>query len=134
MGFNFRMLEPTDYNALVGWWKWWRFPSPPRDFLPENGCGGIMVSKDGINICSGFLFLNNSKICWLEYIVSDPKYKENDRKEAIEYLIDTLCQIAKNRGYKAVFTSLKSENLIKRYENVGFQIGSKNTTEMTLLL
>jgi hypothetical protein len=134
MGFNFRMLEDKDYETLCEWWRWHRFPAPPKDFLPENGCGGIVISKDGIDICAGFLFLNNSKICWLEFVNSNPEYRENDRKEAIEYLIDTLCQIAKNRGYKAVFTSLKSENLIKRYENVGFQIGSKNTTEMTLLL
>jgi len=132
--FNVRILYDTDYNALVGWWKFWRFPAPPKDYLPENGCGGIMVSKDGINICAGFLFLNNSKIAWLEFVISNPEYRENDRKEAIEYLITVLCDLAKNKGYKAVFTSLKNENLINRYEAAGFTKSPHKTTEMVISL
>ncbi|QRE03519.1 hypothetical protein [Flavobacterium psychrophilum] len=134
MGFGFRLLEDKDYETLCIWWKWWRFQAPPKDYLPEDGCGGIMITKDGIDICAGFLFLNNSKICWLEYIISNPEYRENDRKEALGFLINNLCYIAKNRGYKAVFTSLKNENLIKSYEEEGFSKGTSNTTEMTLLL
>lgn len=132
--FKFRLLEDNDYNKLCDWWKWFRFPAPPKDFLPEEGKGGIMVSKDGVDICAGFLFLNNSKIAWLEYIVSNPNYRENDRNSAIEKTISILTDIAKNQGYKAVFTSLKNENAINRYKAVGFIKGSSNTTEMIITL
>lgn len=132
--FNVRILNDLDYETLCEWWRWHRFPAPPKDYLPENGCGGIMVSKDGENICTGFLFLNNSKIAWCEYIVSNPNYRENDRKEAIEYLITVLCDVARNKGYKAVFTSLKNENLINRYEAAGFIKSPIKTTEMVISL
>jgi hypothetical protein len=134
MEFEYRMLKDSDYDELCKWWKWFRFPAPPKDYLPEDGKGGIMISKNGVNICAGFLFLNNSKIAWCEYLVSNPQYREEDRKEAIEAVIFQLCGIAKGKGYKAVFTSLKSESLINRYESVGFTKGSANTTEMVISL
>jgi hypothetical protein len=134
MGFEARLLSDSDYDKLCSWWKWFRFPAPPKDFLPEDGKGGIMISKDGIDICAGFLFLNNSKIAWLEYVVSNPEYKNKDRKEAVVELIVTLCGIAKKQGYKAVFSSLKNENLVKRYEEAGFTKGISNTTEVVISL
>lgn len=132
--FNIRLLTDEDYQTLTGWWMWFRFPIPPKDYLPEDGKGGIMISKDGIDICAGFLFLNNSKIAWLEYVVSNPEYRENDRKEAITETIKVLCDIAKQRGYKAVFTSLKNENIINRYEEAGFTKSNHKTTEMVISL
>jgi len=134
MSFELRLLRDDDYEKLFAWWKWFRFPAPPKDYLPEDGKGGLMISKNGVDIVAGFLFLNNSRICWMEYIISNPEYRETDRHEAIGFLIDKLCYVAKQRGYKAVFTSLKHENLIKRYEAIGFSKGSGQTTEMTIVL
>lgn len=134
MDFKVRLLDENDYDILTGWWKWFRFPIPERDYLPEDGKGGVMIMKNGINICAGFLFLNNSKIAWLEYIVSNPEYRENDREIAIQEAIKSLCYVAQKRGYKAIFTSLKHQNLIKHYEKVGFTKGSTSTTEMIIRL
>jgi hypothetical protein len=134
MEYELRMLTDNDYDMLRSWWKWFRFPAPPKDYLPEDGRGGILVSKNGVPICAGFLFLNNSKIAWIEYLVSNPEYREEDRQQAIQRVIYELCVIAKNKGYKAAFTSLKNQNLIKRYEAVGFSVGSSNTTEMIISL
>jgi hypothetical protein len=36
------------------------FPAPPKDHSPEDGRGGILVSKNGIG--AGFLFLITLKI------------------------------------------------------------------------
>lgn len=131
--FDIRVLD-NDYNELLDWWKWFRFPAPAQEFLPENGNGGLMVSKNGVNICVGFIYYTNSKIAWLEYVVSNPNYKEKDRTVAIEYLIYCMANLIQDTGYKAIFTSVKNENLIKRFENVGFSKGTNNTTEMILKL
>jgi hypothetical protein len=29
--------------------------APPKDYLPEDGRGGILVSKNGVPICAGFI-------------------------------------------------------------------------------
>lgn len=129
-----RWLNETDYKQLLNWWKWWRFPAPPAEALPENGLGGIMISKEDVDICAGFLYLTNSKLAWLEFVVSNPDYKEMDRQEAVVILIQELTLIAKNKGCISVFISIKNENLIKHFEKAGYLKSSSGTTEMIINL
>lgn len=132
--FKIRLLTDNDFTTLINWWNFWRFPAPKKELLPDNGCGGIMVYKDDVEICAGYLFFTNSKMAWIEFIVSNPNYKQKDRKEAINFLINELGQIAKSKGYEVLFTSVKNENLIKRFKECNYIIGSKNTTEMIIYL
>jgi hypothetical protein len=60
MEYELRMLTDNDYDMLRSWWKWFRFPAP-KDYLPEDGRGGILVSKMGTNLC-GFYFLITLKL------------------------------------------------------------------------
>lgn len=130
-----RALKNEDYAiTLIKWWKAWRWTPPLKDMLPENGTGGIMVSSNGVDVCAGFLYLTNSKTAWLEYIVSSRDYKESDRSEAIELLINTLNEIAKNKGFLYIYTSLKNKPLISKYKNCGFIEGSNNCQEMIKIL
>jgi len=127
-----RLLNVCDYPTLVEWWKANRFTPPARDMLPESGTGGIMVSNSsGRDICSGFLFLTNSKVAWMEYIVADKEYKEADRPNAIIFLIEALKEIAKEQGFKYIFTVVNNPHLIKKYEQCGFLTGS-NSQEMII--
>jgi len=131
MSFTCRLLNENDYDdILVGWWKSWRWEAPKKDMLPQEGLCGVIVSKENVDICAGFLFLTNSKVAHAEYIISNFEYKDKDRKEAIEFLIHSLSAIAKDRGCKYIFTSLKNDSLISRYENCGYKKGSTGCTEM----
>jgi hypothetical protein len=120
--FKHRRLETRDYPVLLGWWKWFRFPAPKQTMLPDNGKGGIMVSKDGINICAGFIYQTNSNFCLIEYIVSNPSYKDKDRKEAVKHLIELLEKTGKSLGFQLVFSSVKNENLTNTFKDVGYTI------------
>ena len=130
--FKIRLLTDDDYPTLSEWWVAGKFPVPPKDFLPEDGKGGLMVHKDDVEICAGYLFFTNSKMAWLEFIVSNHEYKEKDRKEAICFLINELTHIAKSKGFKIVFTSVKNENLVNRFKECGYVIGSENTKELII--
>lgn len=135
MELKLRMLNNEDYdNILVKWWRDWRWVAPPRDMLPENGTGGLMVTKDGRDICAGFIYFTNSKTAWSEWIVSDFFYREEDREEAILFLINSLTQLARSKDMKYVFTVVKNDNLKKKYEQCGFLVGDENSTEMTKLI
>lgn len=128
------MLTDDDYPVLCGYWRWHRFPAPYKDCLPEDGKGGLMVMKNGVNICAGFLYLTNSRLSWLEFIVSNPDYREKDRAEAIQCLIYELTYLAKRQGCRGVFTSVKNQNLIKHYEACGYVNNGKGTIEMVKVL
>lgn len=124
---EFRYIEQSDYEMLVDWWKFWKFPAPPIEMLPDSG---VIVNKDGIDICAGFIYFTNSKTCWIEFIVSNPNVRQKeDRREAITNVIDILCSIGKNNGYTIAYTSLKNESLQNKYLECGFVEGSKNCNE-----
>lgn len=133
---NVRLLTTNDYDDhLLQWWKQWRFPAPPRDFLPQDGTGGLMIEKDGIPVVAGFLYLTNSKVAWSEFIVSNFDIKDRTlREEAIYYIIDELCRIAYERNAKYIYTTVKNKNLVKHYEARGFVVGSRNVDEMVRVL
>ena len=125
-----RFLNDDDYETLVTWWGDNRFPAPTRDMLPENGTCGVMVYKGDVEICAGFIYFTNSSMAWCEYIVANFHYRESDRQEAIRKLINTLTLVAKDKGFKVVYTSLQSESLMVNYEKCGYIKGSSNCTEM----
>lgn len=129
--YNVKWLEHNDYNILCEWWKDWRWTPPPRELLPDNAKCGIIVSKDDVDICAGFIYLTNSKFAIIEYIVSNFKVKDKEiRKEALTFLINALDNIAKREGYIATFTSLKNPSLKNIYLECGYQVGSENTVEL----
>lgn len=119
---------------MLPWFKWWRFPAPPKEMLPENGLGGVMVSAGGVDVCAGFLYLTNSKTFWVEYIVSNPEYRDKDRSIGISVLLTELKLIAKSKGMKFGFMSVKNPALIGHLKDNGFIEGSTGTTEMFVVL
>ena len=128
---NTRQLKEEDWDTLQKWWSAWpEWKSPPREFLPDNGTGGIMVEKNGRPIIAGFMYLTNSKGVLLEYIVSDPEYRENDRDSAIELLLKTAEQFVKNIGCKFMFTVTQHDKLIKAHEKLGWKKDPKPSHEL----
>jgi len=128
---DYRQLTENDYNDfLVKWWQDNRFTPPPIDFLPNNGKDGIVIINSDTNekICAGFIYITNSEVAWLEFIVANFEVKNKDlRKQAIEFLIS---QLSVDSNKKYIFTSVKNQSLIKHFTNLGFIVGTQNTTEM----
>ena len=131
---KYRLLKEEDYHTLCKWWKDNRFPIPPRDFLPNNGLDGIIVYKGDTELAAGFIYETSAnKLAWIEYIVANFEVKDKVlRKEAKDFLIQSLIDIARNMNKKYLFSSLKKESLIKDFEDNGFSKGFNNTTEVVM--
>jgi hypothetical protein len=132
MGLYIRELQDTDYeNILVGWWQQWGWEPPQKDFLPNDGKGGIIVYDDEIPVCAGYMYLTNSKVAWVDWIISNKEYtKKPQRKDAIKLLVSALTEICKNTGSKYVYALIKSQSLIETYEKLGYIKGDSYTSEM----
>ncbi len=128
MDFSIRKLNPSDYeDVLVGWWKDWGWQAPAKDFLPDNGEGGMMVLLEDRPVCAGFIYLtSNANIAWIEWIISDKNYKE-ERSKAISLLLDTLILTSEKIKIKYVFATNDNKNLINTFINKGFRKGSITT-------
>ena len=129
---NARRLTHDDYDVLVEWWKSWPDWVPlGRSLLPENGTGGIMIEKDGEPIVAGFLYGTNSKIAWMEWIVSNPKEKDKEtRSSSILLLIDSLEKWAIEGGFELILSIGRSKSLIDKHKKLGYTVDSNPSHEI----
>jgi hypothetical protein len=133
---DIRILNDTDYQEiLVGWWKDWGWEAPAKDFLPEDGKGGLMIMDGDTPVCAGFTYVTNSKVAWVDWIISNKTYrKKPQRKEAINLLIETLTNVCKNSGSKYCYALIKNQSLVNIYKELGYTKGDNYVGEMIKIL
>ena len=127
---NTRTLTESDWETLSDWWKAWKWPVMAKDMLPDNGTGGIMVENEGENIVAGFLYWSNSKLVWLDWIISNPKVSRDIRQEAIKKLILTAESMTKEAGSKYMMSISRSNSLLKIHKELGWTIDPDPSHEM----
>ena len=131
MELNIRKLTENDWGTLTKWWDAWpEWDAPPKDFLPDNGTGGLMVESKGEPIVAGFMYITNSKGVLLEWIISNPKYREEDRNDAINLLLISVENLCKDLGYKYIFSIGRNKSLITTHRNLGWHVDSKPSYEI----
>ncbi len=118
-----RDYEQADYPLLVGWWEAQKFPPPPKEFLPITG----YISN---NAAAGFLYLTNSPLVWMEWVVADPKADKALRHSSVNEVIEHICKQAAKVGGKIVFTSTSLWPFIERLKKAGFKVGDANTSHL----
>lgn len=121
---SIEIFKETDYPTLYSWWTDHGWSPVPFNMLPKTG---FVVD----NICAGFIYITDSQLCHMEWIISDPNSDKEKRDVALNTLIDTLCMVAKEYNCKAVFTTAKQKVLIERLKHHGF---TTTDTEMVHLI
>lgn len=96
------------YSMANDWWKFWKFPVPNVEFLPQSMICAYIGDRP---ISIGFLYSTDSKISWLEFVVADPKSGKQERADAIEKVICSAKFLAGVLGFDVVFTSSKNQSL-----------------------
>jgi hypothetical protein len=136
MALKIRELNDSDYeDILVGWWKDWGWQPPQKDFLPDDGKGGIIVYDDDVPICAGYMYLTNSRVGWVDWIISNRNYTNKElRKDAIQLLVSRLTDICGLQDASTVYALIKNESLINTYESLGYIKGDSYTSEMIKVL
>lgn len=132
MIFDIRPLELDDYDTiLTKWWDDWGWTAPAKDFLPDNGKGGMIVYDKETPICAGFVYITNSGVAWVDWIISNKEYrKKPHRKQAIGILIETLTNLCERSGAKYSYALIKNKSLIETYQHLGYDKGDSYTQEM----
>jgi hypothetical protein len=136
MEFNIVELNPSDYDdILVNWWNDWGWTPPPKDFLPKKGEGGLIVYHKEKPVCAGFMYITNSSVSWVDWIISDKKIKNKKlRREAVKFLVAVLTNICQDNGSKYIYALLRHKGLSKTYEELGYNKGDSYTHEMIKIL
>lgn len=132
MAIEIRALTESDYEeTLLGWWKDWGWAAPPKDMLPQDGTGGFMVLDGEEPVCAGFMYLSNSKLCCVDWIISSKTYrKKPQRQQCISFLLNNLTETAKKTGARYSYALIKHKGLIDSYKKLGYSKGDSYTGEM----
>ena len=135
MELNIRRLKESDWETLLEWWdKWEDWTAPARDFLPDNGKGGLMVEKNGEPVIAGFIYTTNSKAVLLEWIISNPDYRDNDREQALELLINGSEGVCKSLGFNYMFSIGRNSSLIDTHKKLGWHVDKKPSYEIVKII
>lgn len=92
---TFRTFKKGDYEMCCDWWDWWWKGEIPvkKELLPsEDRC--FIIESNGTPVAANFLYKDG--FCgYLTWMVSNPKYREKDRRQIIELLITRIEKEAK---------------------------------------
>lgn len=136
MEITCRKLNKDDYDQyLVNWWRDWNWDPPEREFLPDNGECGIMVCANGRPVCAGFMYVTNSSVAWVDWIISDKHFREKPyRKKCLESCVSELTRLAEMNGYKYVYALIKHTGLKELYKSLNYIEADTYNSEMILKL
>ena len=74
--------------------------------------------------------MTNSKAALLEWIISNPEYRESDRKDAITLLIQAVEGVLKDQGIKYIFSIGRHKGLIETHKKLGWSVDEKPSYEL----
>ena len=131
MKLNVRRLRDEDYKTISQWWAKWKWPVIPKENLPPTG---LIVEKGDVSIVSRYIYITNSKGALLEWIVSNPEYREEDRSKAIELLIVSAENMLKDQGITYIFSIGRNKHLIETHKKLGWLVDDKPSYEMTKVI
>ena len=123
---NFRTFKKGDYETCCEWWKWWwgSFGAEPirRGLLPEDKrC--FIIEKNNIPVAATFLILSEiPTVAWTTYLVSNPNYREKDRRELIYKLIQGVEEEAEKYGTLQLFTVCNDKFVSDIHKNLGWEM------------
>ena len=104
---KFRTFKEGDYEMCCEWWKWWWKDIPvKRDLLPSNETCFI-IESNGTPVAAGFLYRVENPLLGYgpTWVVSNPEYREKDRRKLLEFLITCIEKEAKEtHGMVQLFT------------------------------
>lgn len=123
-----RAFRKQDHPLLISWWEGHKWPAIPMTALPTQG---LIVYSNGQPVVAGFVYVTDSEVAIMEWLVSDPKSSPFTRSDALIILMEALCDLAKAGGAHFVFSFFKQPRLVARAESIGFK---KTDTDMIHLL
>mgnify|MGYP003133017472 CR=1 FL=1 len=122
---NIRKIELEDYEHINKWWVEQGFQPVSVEVLPMNGLGGLIVEKEK-PIAAAYLYLTNSKMGYIDNLISDPKYISKDRFDVILELMAACKKMAEDVGCLDMWAITNNKGILKRCKTLGYNVTETN--------
>tara|TARA_R110000823_G_scaffold133107_4_gene261701 strand:+ start:912 stop:1313 length:402 start_codon:yes stop_codon:yes gene_type:complete len=121
--YNIRYIETKDLDIIHDWWVRRDEKPVSRDLLPQNGLGGLIIENKDITIAACFIFLTNSKMGYIDHLISNPDYKG---KGFWHYPLMKACfKAAKQSGCNEVWGTSSVRGVVKLLERYGCEMSEE---------
>lgn len=122
-----RPYNPEQYSILEEWWKGHGWHPVAPDLLPRTG---FIVWQGLQPLVAGFMYMTDSRFAIMDWVLSAPKSDRIERGKALDLLLDSLIQAARDNDKNTIFTTSKHKRLIERYKAKGFIVGDEQMTTL----
>ena len=117
-----KKFKTNSDNEIINWWKDWGLEIPDQECLPKKG---YVVINNNIKVAAGYLYYTNAKIAYVDFVISNIKYREKDRNNLITMLIDHMVQKALNKGCKFVWATTANPNIVDKVKKLNYKVLDK---------
>jgi hypothetical protein len=117
-----KRITEADFNTISQWWLDWGQPIPDPDYLPSDGTGGYIATKNGVPVAAGYLYFTNARIAYIDFVISNKEYREKDRNTIITELIDYMVNHALSIGCKFVWATSQEEGIISKVKKLKYSV------------
>lgn len=120
----FTIKQPTvdDIKLFQTWWNGY----PAIDLIPMDSTFIVEYNSTPVAALSMY-FTNCQSFCLLENLVGNPQWALSEiRKDAINFLINYVEKRAKQQGFKRVIGFTTKDALVRRYQDIGYEILNEN--------
>lgn len=124
-----KMFEEKDYPMVCEWWRRHEWPLIPLKALSEFG---MIAHEDGVMLCAAWLYLMTRYWGLIEWVIVNPDAPRKARQLGLKLLLARLKEEAKVFHVEAIFSSLKSNGLIRLYEKAGFKVTDTGMSNLVL--
>ena len=111
---NIIKLNIYDWEYIPNWWKGYKGweTELPKDMLPGDGLQGIKIVKNGDPVaCLWWHIMEGSKTMLVNPVIMDPNYREDDRGEIIDTLLQSITKFAKDSGCRYIWSWTENKRL-----------------------
>lgn len=128
---EYRLYKPEDYKTIYGWWKDWGWEPFPEVAMPENG---VIVFEGDVDLAASFIYKTDSCVCWIENFISNKKAPRDLRGGAVEFLIQSSYEHAKDMGFGMAMSSISHKGLIDKMVGEGAVVSDTKMTNLVRVL
>lgn len=127
-----RWIEEQDIEIINNWWDDWGEKPPLLELLPEDGYGGLVVERDGKIVAAMYVYLTNSKMGYMDFLISDRKWKNKDRWDLIMDLGLACYNVLIKAGCTEVWGMSLVEGVVERLQAIGATISEDPHFKMSI--
>lgn len=111
--------EEIHKKDIIKWFHQWEIASHIIETLPNTG---LIVE----NVAAIFLYCTNSKLCFIESLISNREISKEVRDEAKDMLTSQILEYAKQCGYKYIASYSSNPKVVELSVKHGFNVNQAN--------